>query len=201
MSNIIIGQTYNQLTVIQFDEYKGKNPYWKCRCSCGNEKSISEYRLTNGTTHSCGCAVHKRSQERMKLSREYNTWIEMKKRCFNENCHAYKNYGGRGITVCEQWKNNFNQFFGDMGTCPEGLSIDRIDNNGNYEPNNCRWASSKEQARNRRSNKYITYNGTTKLISDLADQYGILRSTISQALNKYGCSINDVITRNVKVTL
>lgn len=201
MNYVIMGQTYGQLTIVKFDGYRGKNPYWKCRCSCGREKSIREYSFTNGTTKSCGCVVHKKSQERMKLAREYNAWISMKKRCFNEHCHAYKNYGGRGITVCEQWKNNFNQFLLDMGECPDGLSIDRIDNNGNYEPSNCRWASKREQAQNRRSNRYITYNNVTKLISDLADQYGILRSTMSQALNRYGCSIDDIIKRNVRVSV
>lgn len=202
-----IGQTYGQLTIVEFDRYKGKNPYWICLCSCGNKKSIREYSLTGGTTKSCGCVVHKRSKEsgkwglNGKTSKEYGAWLEMKKRCFNEQCHAYKNYGGRGITVCEKWKNDFGMFLSDMGKCPDGLSIDRIDNNGNYAPDNCRWASRKEQARNRRSNKYITFNGETKLMSDLADQYGVLRSTMSQALKRRGCSVEDVIIRNARTTV
>lgn len=108
----------------------------------------------------------------------YQTWQSMKARCLNPNNPSYADYGGRGIKICDQWMHNFNQFVDDMGVKPQGYSIDRIDNNGNYSPQNCKWSSKKEQQRNRRVTKHITIEGVTYLVCELSEKYGFKYDTI-----------------------
>ena len=157
----ITGHTYGRLVVLRFDrEDSHKNRYWTCLCECGVETSVRFGRLRSGYTKSCGCLIKERAamcsyrhgcNTTTYRSPEYSSWNSMKQRCLNPNSKDYANYGGRGISVCDSWQDSFQQFFEDMGIRPEGTTLDRMDNDGNYEPGNCRWATAKEQNSNRRA--------------------------------------------------
>lgn len=155
------GQSYGLLRVKKYAGYRlpkcGKKEfYWLCVCECGNEKVTSYQNLRSGDTKSCGCLQIKNGKEINRkhqkcFTPEYNSWASMKQRCTNKKHHAYKNYGGRGIIICERWLNNFENFYKDMGRKPGKVySIDRINPDGDYEPNNCRWATPLQQRHNRR---------------------------------------------------
>ena len=128
-------------------------------------------------------------------SSTYNIWCNMKARCLNPKNHAYANYGGRGITICAKWRDSFEEFLRDMGERPHGMSIDRYpDNDGNYEPGNCRWASTRDQNRNRRGNRILTVNGVARTMVEWSEILGISKGTIWIRLTKYGWSEQDAVT-------
>jgi hypothetical protein len=133
----------------------------------------------------------------MSYSRAYGAWYRMLRRCYSEKNTSYKNYGGRGITVCDRWRESFDNFYRDMGECPDKYELDRIDPNGNYEPDNCRWADRKTQSRNRRNNRRITFNGETKTIAEWAEITGINYSTLYGRLFAYQWSPERAFTTPV----
>ena len=151
------GRTIGRWTVLGDAGLKNGNRHWLCRCSCGTEKPVNGESLRRGDTHSCGCArknhlIHGHSPARRK-TREYAAWANAKERCYNPNVSNYHRYGGRGITMCDDWRHDFGRFLADMGPCPSGLSLDRINNDGPYDPGNCRWATRLQQNRNKSKRK------------------------------------------------
>lgn len=199
--NDIEGQKFGRLTVLGF---MGDRK-WLCKCDCGNQKAIAARHFKNGSTTSCGCHRIKRIKESntthghtvgREVSRVYNIWLAMMQRCYDMNCKAYYNYGGRGITVCERWM-KFENFLADMGEPSPGMSIDRKNNNEGYCYENCRWTTSKEQANNRRSNHLLTFKGKTQTIAQWAEETGINRATIESRINKYGWTPEQALTKKL----
>lgn len=191
----ITNHRFGRLTVLTLDRSR-KGSYWNCSCSCGNNVAIMSTNLRRGVTKSCGCLnAETRSSRRvthgMTGTPEYNTWHLMKRRCYNKTDKHFSCYGGRGITVCERWlgKKGSTNFFSDMGRKPSpNHSLDRIDNDSGYAPDNCRWATLIEQANNTRRNLSLEINGVKKTAHQWADQYGIAYSTFISRMGNKGWS-------------
>lgn len=191
----LVGMTFGRLSVISKANtriYKsgGKKTAFLCRCSCGNEVEVLGSSLTKGQ-QSCGCLKNEKFIERstshgMTKTKTFVTWCAMKTRCNNKNASSYVNYGGRGIKVCDDWNNSFEAFLRDMGEKPsDEFSIERINVNGNYEPSNCKWATKKEQVRNKRSNRFITFNGITKTLVEWAESLKMDQASLRERLQKW----------------
>lgn len=181
------GNRYGRLVVIGLVPRNTKAVLWHCRCDCGVNKICDGHDLRRNSIQSCGCyrieaiGLAKRKHG-MSLSSLYALWSLMRGRCNNSTLAAYRNYGGRGIKVCERWS-EFQNFADDMGDRPAGTSLDRINNNGNYEPDNCRWATQKTQNNNTRRNVLVTLNGVTRNTSQWAEVLGVPASRIRYRLN------------------
>lgn len=172
----LTGQKFGKLTVVgRAPNSKAGSVRWACLCDCGGTSTPEKRDLRSGYSTSCGCLVGniKHGASIGEGTVEYEAWRSMRKRCFNTNGKRYKDYGGRGITVCERW-NVFDNFLLDMGPRPSKKhSLDRIDNDGPYSPENCRWATMAEQSTNKSTNRYVTRGGVTKTLSQWAKVYGL----------------------------
>lgn len=193
----LTGQHFGRLTVLK---YTGTNrshrALWLCKCACGQEKIINSNSLLMGATRSCGClndeqrrkkgSEANRTKHGLHGTRLYRIWKQIKTRCHNPNSDDWKDYGGRGITICNEWDNNFTNFYNwsIKNGYDDTKTIDRIDVNGNYEPSNCRWETMKHQANNKRNNHFIVIDGETTTCSEWIEASGICRATFYQRLRK-----------------
>ena len=179
------------------------NVLWLCQCDCGKETTVSGDKLRSGNTTSCGCymselrkymhVTHGKSKSRI-----YSIWQNMIQRCQNNKATKWNIYGGRGIVVCDRWK-IFDNFYEDMGDPPDNTTLDRIDPNGNYEKDNCRWATTNVQTRNRRNNNIIEFNGKTQPITDWAKELKVDPNTLSTRLVR-GWTVEKAFTTPVRGT-
>lgn len=218
----ISGQRFGRLTAVEYVGAKRTNTnrwsMWRCKCDCGKESVVRYIHLVTGNTKSCGCleAENKLTMVRKaqlnnrrsvsgdfegKLESHplYLTWKSMLMRCNNPSVRGYKHYGGRGIRVCDRWQNDlgFENFINDMGTRPEGMTLDRIDVDGDYEPSNCRWATTEQQMNNRRGNSRIVLNGEFVTCSQLCKKYGFYYTWVAHQLHA-GLDINFIIKKQLR---
>ena len=200
LANDLTGKKFGKLEVIGVHDTGSRKTYYVCQCDCGNVKVVRADSLISGATKSCGCI--KKEQDKTNLTanhrhkmsgtRIYETWQDMKRRCYNNQNARYDRYGGRGITVCQEWLNNFQSFYdwAINNGYSDNLTIDRIDNDGNYEPSNCRFITIKEQMLNKRNNHWVIYGGERLTVSQLSEKYGIPKSTVRWRLEH----LRDVLT-------
>lgn len=206
MPNLIdlTGQRFGRLTVIErAGNDNNGSPKWKCKCDCGVKKVVYGSSLRKGETRSCGCLARELSSERKKThglskSKLHGVWANMKDRCENKNCKSFQHYGARGISVCDEW-HDFQCFYdwSISAGYSEGLSLDRIDVNKGYSPDNCRWATSKIQANNQRNNHRIEYDGETHTISEWAELFDIPKFVLYARI-KNGWDIKRALLQSVQ---
>lgn len=203
--NNLVGKRFGYLSVLDFSHtYKGHS-YWLCVCECGGHTVARGSHLKSGNVTSCGCRMghitHGESGTRL-----YAVWNNMRERCRNPKNREYHRYGGRGIDVCDVWLNDFQAFYdwamenGYDETAPRGqCTIDRIDNDGNYCPENCRWTTAKVQANNTRRTRFIELDGEKHSVTEWARRLGINQSTLNMRINKYGWSEEKALRTEVRV--
>lgn len=198
----LTGQRFGRLTVVRLIGKNHNNKLeWLCKCDCGKEIVAVTGHLKSGHTNSCGCYAQERAKEANithngKGTRLYNIWCDIKKRCTNEKFWAYKDYGGRGIKICAAWEHDFECFrkWAEENGYDDSLTIDRIDVNGDYAPDNCRWVNRTVQMNNTRSNHIVTVNGESLTIAQWAERLEITRYRIDSAY-KRGADLEEYIGR------
>ena len=199
----LAGQKFGRMTVIErAGTSRHKKTTWRCICDCGNETVIDRCQLKSGNTKSCGCFKVDTNKQRLTThggthTRLFQTWVNMRSRCYDEKNKEYKNYGGRGIAVCEEWMRDFGAFqrWALNSGYTDELTIDRIDVNKEYSPDNCRWATRKEQGQNKRV-CYLTFNGETRTRKEWSEITGISSENIASRLCK-GWSLERALTQPI----
>lgn len=203
----LTGKRFGRLTAMEFVCRHNGQSRWLCRCDCGEDIVVASSELTRRTrasTQSCGClkrelTIRRFTRHGMANSKEYRSWQQMIKRCYDKKKQGYERYGGRGITVCDRWRTSIEEFLKDMGPKPSiNHSIERINNDGNYEPGNCVWATSSEQARNRRTTVRLTLNGKTLCLAEWAKELSISTQSLWVRLNRLGWSVERALTEPVR---
>ncbi len=187
----LTGQRFGRISVIKRAENKGKQVAWLCLCDCGAEFVTRSDNITSGATQSCGCFNREQSSKKHRRhggsgTRLYAIWIKVKSRCNDTNNDRYSDYGGRGITVCQEWQDSFEAFrdWSLANGYSDDRTIDRKDVNGNYEPSNCRWITNQEQQNNRRDNHYIAHNGETHTITEWARIRGLSENALVHRIQR-----------------
>lgn len=198
LSNLI-KQRFGRLIVLSRQGSIGKKVSWLCLCDCGNKKLVTSYRLQSGQTKSCGCLQRELARSRhtthgMTNTKIYEVWKHMHSRCRDKTDKSYKDYGNRGIKVCKRWF-KFENFYRDMGDLPRGLTIERIDNDRGYFPDNCKWATPKEQANNKRTNILIEYQGQHLTLSQWADKIHVKYPALWDRIRKAHWLIEKSLTK------
>ena len=204
--NDLTGMKFGRLIALEAigTDPKVGNKIWLCQCDCGGVVKAVSSSLMRGNTRSCGCLRKEASKSRLMTHgrsrcREYIIYLNMKDRCYNEKNTFYPHYGGRGITVSPRWlgDDGFENFLADMGEPPEGMSLDRIDNDGHYTPENCRWATDSQQNKNTRRNRYFEFNGRKQTLTDWANELGFNKVTLWSRI-KRGWAVESAFTAPVK---
>lgn len=193
----LTGQSFGDLKVLEFAYLKRGKAFWKCKCSCGNEAIYESYPLRTGQRKSCGCHKYKGLPRGFSHEPLYGLWWSMKRRCTDKNVASYIRYGAKGIRVCTEWL-DYSEFYkwANSNGYRHGLTLDRIDSNKDYCPENCRWVDWKTQERNRKNNRLITFNGETHCLSEWAEITGINRRTLRNRLLR-GWSVEKSLTEHI----
>ena len=203
----LTGKKFHRWTVIRRAEDRAKypgRPRWLCKCECGTEKVIGSQSIREGVSQSCGCwniEVHRqvciaRNTTHGRSGKDnwtYRAWTSMRQRCLNTKYPKYRHWGGRGIKICSRW-DDYTLFVDDMGECPPGLSLERKNSDGHYEPENCIWATQKQQQNNRRNNRRIEFNGENLTLMQWSARLGVHRETIAKRIGRLGWSIERALT-------
>lgn len=194
--NDLTGKRFGMLTVLGIDDRGTRKTYWMCQCDCGNVKSVRSDSLQNGAIKSCGCL--KKKQDAMNLTsnhshkmsgtRLFGEWQGMKGRCFNKNNARFARYGGRGITVCDEWRDDFSAFarWAAENGYDDKLTLDRIDNDKSYSPENCRWADARTQSRNRSTNVSVTIGNSTRTLTEWCEIFHLDPHTVFARYRRNG---------------
>lgn len=183
--------------------------FWLCRCECGTERLVNSSDLRASKSTNCGC-VRRRTlpaaaaaaarTHGMSRKTEFRIWTDMRRRCTQPHRPDYKNYGGRGIRVCDEWLNSFDAFYRDMGSRPDGCTLDRTDNDGPYSKDNCRWSSVKVQSRNSRRNVKYEFSGERMTLAEAAERFGFAEATLRSRITLYNWSPDDAVSKPVRKT-